>query len=371
MGFNCGIVGLPNVGKSTIFNALTAAGVDAANYPFCTIEPNTGIVAVNDQRLDNLAKIAKSAKLVPTTVEFVDIAGLVKGASEGEGLGNQFLGHIRAVDAVIHVVRCFEDGDVVHVDGQPNPQKDIEVIETELLLADLSVVEKRLDKVAKGARSGDKELKLELEALELCKKTLSEGVSLRNVKALFGGEFPVSLRPLGLITAKPMLYLANVDEERASMTPEEATSGLIGELVSYAKKQNTEVVIISGKVESEISSLDLSERESFLTELGLSSSGLDRLALSGYKLLDLITFFTVGPKEAHAWTCGKNSTAVDAAGVIHSDFAKGFIRAEVIGYRDYISHNGEQGAKDKGLLRLEGKAYQMRDGDVVHFRFNV
>ncbi len=366
MGLNCGIIGLPNVGKSTIFNALTAAGAEAANYPFCTIEPNTGVVAVPDSRIDVLAKIAGSAKLIPAAMEFVDIAGLVKGASEGAGLGNQFLGHIRAVDALVHVVRCFDDENIVHVDGSISPKRDVEVIETELLLADLASVDKRIDRVARAAKGGDKELKAELAALEFAKKHLDQGVSLRLVDP--EGH---DLKKLDLLTAKPVVYLANVAEADVALEPTPSASGYLGELVRYAESVGSQVVVISGRVESEISSLDPSERGEFLASLDLKESGLDRLARTGYKLLNLITFFTVGPKEAHAWTCELGDDAVDAAGKIHTDFAKGFIRAEVIGYDDYVQFGGELGAKEKGLLRVEGKQYLMRDGDIVHFRFNI
>ncbi|MFN8389835.1 MAG: redox-regulated ATPase YchF [Bdellovibrionota bacterium] len=366
MGINCGIVGLPNVGKSTIFNALTAAQAEAANYPFCTIEPNTGIVPVPDERLDKLAEIASSQKIIPAVIEFVDIAGLVKGASEGAGLGNQFLGHIRAVDAIVHVVRCFEDENVVHVDGSIGPRRDVEVIETELLLADLASVEKRIERVARAAKSGDKELKAEFAALEFAKQHLDAGTPLRAVV-----DCPHDLKALGLLTSKPLLYVANVAEKDVALAPTPDVGGYVGELAAYAAEHNATVVVISGAVEAEISRLDQSERALFLEELGLTESGLAKLARAGYKLLDLITFFTVGPKEAHAWTCPLGSTAPDAAGCIHSDFAKGFIRAEVISYADYVAYKGEQGAREKGLLRIEGKQYQMVDGDIVHFRFNV
>ncbi|MBP9839299.1 MAG: redox-regulated ATPase YchF [Proteobacteria bacterium] len=366
MGFNCGIIGLPNVGKSTIFNALTAAQAEAANYPFCTIEPNKGIVPVPDERLEILAKIAGSATIIPAAVEFLDIAGLVKGASEGEGLGNQFLGHIRSVDALIHVVRCFEDENIVHVDGSISPKRDVEVIETELMLSDLASVEKRLERMAKTIKTGTKEAKEEYAALEFANECLSKGLLLRNIKH---EEFDIN--SLGLLTSKPLLYVANVLEDDVALVPDLNAKGFLGELVKHAHSVKSDVVVISGKVESEVSQLPIEERGAFLEALGLHNSGLSRLAQAGYKLLDLITFFTIGPKEAHAWTCKNGSTSVDAAGKIHTDFAKGFIRAEVIGYADYVQYNGEQGAKEKGLLRVEGKQYLMIDGDIVHFRFNV
>lgn len=366
MGFQCGIIGLPNVGKSTIFNALTAAQAEAANYPFCTIEPNTGIVPVPDERIEVLAKIAKSAKIIPTTVEFVDIAGLVKGASQGEGLGNQFLGHIRAVDALVHVVRCFDDPNIVHVDGSVSPRRDVEVIETELMLSDLASVEKRIERVAKLAKGGDKAAKAEFAALEAAQAALNQGKPARSIT-----DPDLDIAGLGLLTGKPLLYVANVAEGDAGLEPGANAKGYLGELVAVAAEGGNEVVVISGHVESEISRLDAEERAAFLESLGLRESGLARLSRAAYKLLDLITFFTIGPKEARAWTCRRGEAAPAAAGKIHSDFERGFIRAEVISCDDYIRCKGELGAKEAGVLRTEGKQYIVQDGDVVHFRFNV
>ena len=365
MAIQCGIIGLPNVGKSTIFSALTSVGVDAENYPFCTIEPNTGVVPVADERLDVLGKINSSQKVIPTTIEFVDIAGLVKGASQGEGLGNQFLGHIRAVDALVHVVRCFIDENITHVHGKVSPKEDADVIETELMLADLASAERRIQKIAKKAKSGDKEAKEELDILEKAKKILDEGKSLRISPD--AEEF----KKMDFLTAKPVMFVGNVAEEHAALNIDEVSDGPVAELKELAKEQNAPMIVISGKVEAEISQLEEDEKEMFLSELGLEISGLDRLAQRGYKLLDLITFFTSGPKETRAWTCQSGTLAPGAAGKIHTDFEKGFIRAEVVAYSDYVSANGEQGAKEKGLLRVEGKGYEVVDGDVVHFRFNV
>ncbi len=363
MAINCGIVGLPNVGKSTIFNALTSTqSAEAANYPFCTIEPNTGVVAVPDERLATLCKINKSVKTIPTSVEFVDIAGLVKGASEGEGLGNKFLGHIRAVDAIIHIVRCFEDENVTHVEGSVDPKRDIELIETELLLSDLESAEKRLEKVSKGLRSGDKAIKEEHEFLTLAKKTLSDGHLLSTLDP----ESVVALQKLGFLTAKPVLFVGNVSESDLGVNCPHWEN-----LLAIATERGSLCVQLSGKVESEISMLEGEERIEFLEALGLTESGLERLAKASYTLLGLLTFFTSGPTETRAWTVHKGGTAVDAAGEIHSDFARGFIRAEVISYDDFVQFGGESGAKEKGKLRSEGKTYLMEDGDVVHFRFNV
>jgi len=364
MGFKCGIVGLPNVGKSTIFNAITSAGAESANYPFCTIEPNVGIVSVPDARLNELAGIVKPQQVVPTTMEFVDIAGLVKGASRGEGLGNQFLGHIRQVDAIAHIVRCFDDDNVVHVDGSIDPLRDVEVIQTELNLADLETVEKRITRISKQAKSGDKKIQEELALLEIVRTCLDSGQPARCA------EIPATLWPalreLCLITAKPVLYVANVAEDDL-----DGTHPFVAQLRDHADAEGAELVVICGKIEAEIAELPAAEKGEFLAELGLAEAGLDRMIHAGYQLLGLITYFTAGVKEVRAWTVSKGARAPQAAGVIHTDFEKGFIRAEVISYQDYVASRGESGAKEKGLMRLEGKEYVVKDGDVMHFRFNV
>ena len=364
MGFNCGIVGLPNVGKSTIFNALTSAGAESANYPFCTIEPNVGIVQVPDPRMDQLAMIVKPQKIQPTTIEFVDIAGLVKGASQGEGLGNQFLGHIRSVDAIVHVVRCFDDDNVVHVSGQVSPADDIEIINTELALADLDTIEKKLQRAEKMARSGDQKAKDEVVFYLRVRALLEQVKKLQGVAQ--SEDEKNWMRELHLLTDKPVLYVANVAEEDLDgKHPNVATVNAI------ATSEGAGVVVICGKLEAEIAELDGPEKQGFLDDMGLAEAGLDRLIRSGYALLGLITYFTAGVKEVRAWTIVNGTKAPQAAGVIHTDFEKGFIRAEVIGFNDYIACNGEAGSKEKGLMRLEGKEYVVKDGDVMHFRFNV
>jgi len=366
MGFNCGIVGLPNVGKSTLFNALTeSAAADAANYPFCTIEPNTGRVAVPDPRLEKLAAIAKSAQILPTQLEFVDIAGLVRGASKGEGLGNQFLGNIREVDAIAHVLRCFDDENITHVDGGIDPIRDAETVDTELMLSDLDSLEKRMANLTKKARGQDKDAKAMLALMEKLYQGLSDGKPARAVEGLTDLE-KASLPSMQLITAKPVLYVCNVDEGDA------ATGNALTERVAArAAEEDAAYVVVSAAIESEIIALDDAEKKEFLSDLGLEEAGLARMIRAGYGLLDLLTFFTVGPKEARAWTVRKGAKAPQAAGVIHTDFERGFIRAETISYDDYIACNGEAGARDAGKLRIEGSDYKVVDGDVFHFRFNV
>ena len=364
MGFTCGIVGLPNVGKSTIFNALTSAGAQAANYPFCTVDPNIGIVTVRDERLYTLADMIKPEKIMPTTVEFLDIAGLVEGASKGEGLGNQFLGHIRSVDAIVHIVRCFEDPDVVHVAGHVDPKRDINIINTELMLADLEGVEKRMDRTERLAKSGDKKAVVVMDCCTIFKETLENGRPIRSLSLT--DDMKELLKELNLLTAKPVLFVANVDEKGLK-----EESHFVAQVRETATKEGARVVVMCGKIEAEIAELPEAERSEFLKGIGLKESGLDRLAKEGYELLGLFTYFTAGKKEVRAWTIPKNTRAPQAAGVIHSDFEKGFIRAEVIAYNDFIASGSELAAKEKGLMRLEGKDYIVKDGDIIHFRFAV
>jgi ribosome-binding ATPase len=363
MSLKCGIVGLPNVGKSTLFNALTRAAIAAENYPFCTIDPNVGVVEVPDPRLDALAAIVKPQRVLPTTVEFVDIAGLVAGAAQGEGLGNQFLAHIRETDAIAQVVRCFEDDDVVHVSGRVDPLSDIETISTELALADLETVSRAINRLTRAAKSQDKEAVARLEIAERVAAGLDKGTPVR-AQALSAEALDL-LSDLHLLTAKPLMYIANVAEGGFSDNP------FLAQVQAHASQEGAEVVPVCAAMEAEIAQLEAGERAEFLAELGLSEPGLDRVVRGTYRLLNLQTFFTAGPKEVRAWTVRRGATAPRAAGVIHTDFQKGFIRAEVIAFDDFVACGGEQGAKDAGKWRLEGKEYVMHEGDVVHFRFNV
>ena len=363
MSLKCGIVGLPNVGKSTLFNALTKAGIPAENYPFCTIEPNVGIVEVPDPRLQALSNIVKPERIVPAVVEFVDIAGLVAGASKGEGLGNQFLAHIRETDAIVNVVRCFEDDNVVHIAGKVNPVNDIEVIQTELALADMSTVERTIQREIKKARSGDKESTKLVSLLERVMQQLNEGQPVRSMG--LNEEELAMIKPLCLITSKPAMYVANVSDTGFTNNP------LLDQLTEYANRQNAPIVTICAALEAEIADLEPEDRDVFLADMGMEEPGLDRLIRAAYKLLGLQTYFTAGVKEVRAWTIHTGDTAPNAAGVIHTDFERGFIRAQTISFDDFISYKGEQGAKEAGKMRAEGKEYIVQDGDVLNFLFNV
>jgi len=363
MGFKCGIVGLPNVGKSTLFNSLTRAGIAAENYPFCTIDPNVGIVEVPDRRMQQIADIAEPNKIIPTTMEFVDIAGLVAGASKGEGLGNQFLGHIRETDAIAQVVRCFENDDIVHVNGEINPLDDIDTINTELLLADMESIDRQTERAAKMAKSNDKEAKAKLAFMQKVQAHVGAGNAARSLD--IDEHEQRWMKELHLITAKPILYIANVSEDGFSNNP------YLDQLNDFAQKEGADVVPVCASIEAEIAELEPEDAAEFLQELGLDEPGLDRVIHAGYRLLNLQTYFTAGVQEVRAWTIKVGDTAPQAAGVIHTDFEKGFIRAEVMAFDDFIEYGGEQGCKDAGKWRLEGKDYIMQEGDIVHFRFNV
>tara|TARA_Y100000748_G_C15490850_1_gene486462 strand:- start:68 stop:1156 length:1089 start_codon:yes stop_codon:yes gene_type:complete len=362
MSLKCGIVGLPNVGKSTLFNALTAAGIEAQNFPFCTIEPNKGVVPVPDQRLLKIAEIVKPEKVIPTTTEFVDIAGLVKGASEGEGLGNKFLSHIRETQAIIHVVRCFENSDITHVHDEIDPVVDLETVETELLLSDLESLQNAIQRLEKAARTGDKEILITMRKFEELSADLNAGVMGRNSKVFNDNED--SFKDLQLITVKPCIYLGNVEDL-------DADNPLLDQLISYAKENDSSVIPMCNQLEAEVAELEKDEALEFLKDLGMKEPGLNKLIRESYKMLSLLTYFTAGEKEVRAWTIKEGSTAPKAAGVIHTDFEKGFIRAETTSYSDFIEFNGETGAKEAGKLRSEGSEYLVKDGDIMHFRFNV